>query len=84
MSESLKQYEDTVTFLEGFLEFHPGYLDELTAAEREALSLYYFAGRDVDVESVAQYRDQVLATNPDLQAQALGALAKLKTIAGIR
>jgi len=61
-----RQYEKRVNLIEDLYDFHPEYFQALTPAQRGALSVYYFAERDVNVESVHQYRREVLSNNPEL------------------
>ncbi|MEV0537067.1 hypothetical protein [Kitasatospora sp. NPDC050463] len=78
MIESPQEYSDTVSLLEELLEFHPEFLDGLSADDLSALSTYYFAGRPVDVPDVLEYRRKALTRHPELERQALAALRQVK------
>jgi hypothetical protein len=83
-SEPIEQYKATVTQIEDLVEFHPALLVQLSAVDREALSQYYFAGRKVDVDDLAKYRDELVANQPDIEAKAHDAWAKLQNIAKVK
>lgn len=65
-----KMYSSIVTMLEGMYDFHPDCLDGLSTKDRAALSKYFFAGRSIDVDSIFEYRDQLIANEPDILERA--------------
>lgn len=66
--------------IEDLLEFHPELLDRLSKDDREALRSFFFAGRDIDVESVADYQSKLEQSQPGISAQARAAYLRLKEL----
>jgi hypothetical protein len=83
MRESVEQYKDDVSLMEDMVEFHPTFLDDLSPEDRDVLAEYYFAGREVDVDELGQYRDELMAKKPGIEARAQEALGRFKVVAGI-
>lgn len=69
-----KVYSSIVTMLEGMYDFHPDCLDGLPTKDRAVLSKYFFAGRPVDVDSIFEYRDQLIVSELDILERAKWAL----------
>jgi len=77
-------YTEVINLLEDFYSFHPEYFKKLSSEDMNYLSVYYFAGRKVDVDDVESYRNRVLKREPDLEKKAQKALDRFKEIANIR
>jgi hypothetical protein len=73
-----------VTLLEEMIEFHPDYLAGLNDQDRDVLSQYYFAGREVDADDLGRYRDDLVVKVPDIEAKAQDALARFKAAAKVQ
>lgn len=54
-----------------------GFAGTVTDEEMNALSKYYFAGREIDVENMFEYRKEIERTNPKTVALAKAALRKV-------
>lgn len=73
-------YASTVTSLEGVYDNHPDCFDGLSAEDRDVLSEFYFAGRDIDVEDIQAYRVYLLKQDPDILKRAQTALKNFHTL----
>ncbi len=82
--EAIDHYKQTVTLLEELVEFHPAYLEALTQDDRDVLSRYYFAGRDVDVDDLGEYRSKLVNDEAGIESRAQDALARFKAVANLR
>lgn len=70
-------YQDEINRVEDFIEFHPEALAALPPADRQVLGRYYFAGRDIDVDDVFAYRQQLVVAEPGIEERARRALERL-------
>ncbi len=73
-SQEEQIYASTVTALEGVFDNHPDCFDELSSEDREVLSKFYFAGREIDVDDIQAYRDELLREDPTILKRAQTAL----------
>jgi hypothetical protein len=60
-------YEQRVNALESLYAFHPDYVVRVSPEQREILSRFYFFGRPVDVESVQDYRAELVQNDPGIE-----------------
>ncbi len=67
-------YASTVTSLEGVFDNHPDCFDGLSDEDRKVLSEFYFAGREIDVEDIQAYREELLRRDPTILKRAQTAL----------
>lgn len=69
-------YNDEVLFLDGIIEFHKEAYDSLSDEDKRLFEAYYL----VDVptpENIFEYRSQLLAEQPEIEAEAKVAFARL-------
>ncbi len=78
------KYTQITNDIEDLLEFHPELLDQLSKDDREVLSSFFFAGRDIDVESVADHQSKLEQSQPGISAQARAAYHRLKELSKTR
>lgn len=71
-----RAYSSIVTFLEGLSDVHPDMFTDLAPGDLEVLRLYYWLGREIDVDDIFEYRRKLLASNPDIARQAEAALRR--------
>lgn len=79
LSDDEGLYEDQLNFLDGMPtdEFDLDYeLSRLTQEEREVLTKYFFMGREIDVDDVFDYRDDLLAADATMARVATNTLRK--------
>lgn len=69
--------------IEDMLEFHPEFLQQVSAEDRELLAKFFFAGREVDVEDVARYQDELEENNPGITDRAKHAYIRFMQVAGV-
>ncbi len=68
---------EVTNHIEDLLEFHPDFLAKLSSEDREVLSKFFFAGRDIDIENVAEYQKDLEKSQPGITTQALAAYKRL-------
>lgn len=54
-----------------------GFGDEITNEEKDAMNVYYFTGREVNVDNMFEYRKQVEEDMPEVVVLAKNALHKV-------
>ncbi len=82
-SESaLAELNDMTNHIEDLLEFHPEFLTKLSGEYQEVLRQFFFAGRDIDVESVADYQRDLEQRQPGITARARAAYWRLVELSG--
>jgi hypothetical protein len=65
----IDRYIQRVNLTEDLMSFHPEFLEAVTDQQRRLLRRHYFAGRDVDVASVADFRSVEVTRNlPEVMA----------------
>jgi hypothetical protein len=80
---SNEEYVRRINLIEDLVSFHPEYLAQLDQQSQQILSGYYFADRDIDIDSVADYRRQLLQERPGLDVEAEAAWAQFCKVAGL-
>lgn len=76
------RYLDEINLADEFYEFHPDAFDQLSAAERELLAVYYLLGREVQ-EDVLVYRAVVVRDDPAIADAARAVLRSVLARLGV-
>jgi hypothetical protein len=71
-----QQYFKQQDTIESLFAFHPEYFDHLTQDDMRLLDTYYFLGREIDVDDIADYAASLERTNPGTQQHAEAAFRK--------
>jgi len=81
LSPENKKYADQMGLAGVLYGCEPeGFQDDVTPEEMSAMSVYYFAGRDVDVDNMFDYKARIKADSPELVMLAERALRKVAHI----
>ena len=75
---------DMTNNVEDLLEFHPEILDAMNDADRDVLSKFFFAGREIDVVSVADYQADLENAEPGITETARAAYGRFMQAAGAK
>lgn len=76
-------YNRQVGVVEGLIDFHPEFLAELDEKSRAVMEQYFFAGKEINVNDIFLYRNELLEKEPEIKAQAFVALRIFLDNAGV-